>query len=58
LCLLVYYDVGIIKNTPNINVNARDVAASMASVMPSAFDATLVLMFPVVTPAQGGRFTG
>ena len=46
LYLLVYYDIGIVKNTPNIDVDAPGVAASAASVMPNAFDAVFLLMFP------------
>ena len=46
LYLLIYYDLAILKNTPNLDVDVAGVAASALSAQPSAFDAAFVLMFP------------
>jgi hypothetical protein len=45
LYLLIYYDIAILKNTPNLDV---DVARTAASTLqgPTPFDAIFVLMFP------------
>jgi hypothetical protein len=45
LYLLIYYDVAMLKNTPNLDVDVAGVAASALSAGPSAFDAAFVLMF-------------
>jgi hypothetical protein len=46
LYLIVFYDLGIIKNTPNLDVDVTEVAASVISKMPMPFDELFVLMFP------------
>jgi hypothetical protein len=46
LFLLAYYDVAILKNTPNLDVDVAAAAASVLANMPSVFDAVFVLMFP------------
>ena len=46
LYLLVYYDIAILKNTPNLDVDVAGVAASALPEVPSVFDAAFVLMFP------------
>lgn len=46
LYLLIYYDIAIIKNTPNFDVDPPAVAAAAVAGMTSAFDSAFVLMFP------------
>jgi hypothetical protein len=45
LYLLVYYDTGIIKNTPKLDVNVFDVATVMAFML-SAFGTVCEPMLP------------
>jgi hypothetical protein len=54
LYLLIYYDIAIIKNTPNMDVDVPAVVASAVAGIPSAFDAAFVLMFPA-GDANSGR---
>jgi hypothetical protein len=46
LILLVFYDQGILKNTPNLNVDAERVGAETMAAAPGAFDGAFVFMFP------------
>jgi len=45
LYLLVFYDIAILKNTPNLDVDVERAASSAVSAL-TAFDTIFVLMFP------------
>jgi hypothetical protein len=55
LYLLIYYDLAILKNTPNLDVNITAVATSAMSAATSAFDLAFVLMFPAGDASSGRR---
>lgn len=55
LYLLIYYDIAILKNTPNLDVDITAVTASAMSSAPSAFDLAFVLMFPAGDASSGRR---
>jgi hypothetical protein len=55
LYLLVYYDIAILKNTPNLDVDVDAVATSAMSGMANTFDAVFVLMFPGGDVSSGRR---
>lgn len=55
LYLLIYYDIAILKNTPNLDVDVTAVTASAMSSAPSAFDLAFVLMFPAGDASSGRR---
>ncbi len=55
LYLLIYYDIAILKNTPNLDVDISAVTASVMASAPSAFDLAFVLMFPAGDASSGRR---